>query len=185
MLHEIAHNTLYLKSATPFNESFAQLAGYRAAEAFFRRRGSEAAAQQAADRWLDEVVLSGYYTTLADRLDALYRVAPDSAAVVDSGRAALGRWAREQLEGTVGRQLPHLHHRPDGRSAGQQRAAWWRRGSTAPGWSCSRSGTSATARTSGPRWPRSIPSMQGVEGTAPLRVWPRPWPRRAPGDPGT
>ena len=50
------------------------------------------------------MVLSGYYTTLADRLDALYRVAPDSAAV-DSGRAALGRWAREQLEGTVGRQL--------------------------------------------------------------------------------
>lgn len=104
VLHEIAHNTLYIKSATPFNESFAQLAGYRAAEAFFRRRGSEVAARQAADRWLDEVVLSGYYTTLADRLDSLYRVAPDSAAV-DSGRAALGRWAREQLEGTVGRQL--------------------------------------------------------------------------------
>jgi predicted aminopeptidase len=104
VLHEIAHNTLYVKSATPFNESFAQLAGYRAAEAFFRRRGSVGAAAHAADRWLDEVVLSGYYAELSRRLDSLYRVAPDSQAV-DSGRAELGRWARQQLEGPVGAAL--------------------------------------------------------------------------------
>ncbi|HXW96823.1 MAG TPA: aminopeptidase [Gemmatimonadales bacterium] len=104
VLHEIAHNTLYVKSATPFNESFAQLAGYRAAEQFFRARGSTAAADQAANRWLDEVVLSDYYADLAQRLDTLYRTAPDSAAV-DSGRAELGRWAREQLQGPVGARL--------------------------------------------------------------------------------
>ena len=104
VLHEIAHNTLYVKSATPFNESFAQLAGYRAAEAFFRRRGSTAAAEQAANRWLDEVVLSDYYAALAARLDSLYKVAPDSAAV-DSGRAELGHWAREQLAGPVAARL--------------------------------------------------------------------------------
>lgn len=104
VLHEIAHNTLYVKSATTFNESFAQLAGYRAAELFFRRRGSDSAAVQAADRWHDEVVLSGYYTELAGKLDTLYRTVTDSVAV-DSGRAALGRWAREQLQGPVGQQL--------------------------------------------------------------------------------
>jgi predicted aminopeptidase len=104
VLHEIAHNTLYVKSATTFNESFAQLAGYRAAELFFRKRGSDSAATQAADRWLDEVVLSGYYTELAGKLDTLYKTVTDSVAV-DSGRAALGRWAREQLQGPVGQQL--------------------------------------------------------------------------------
>ena len=104
VLHEIAHNTLYLKSATEFNESFAQLAGYRGAEAFFRRRGSLAAAEQAAHRWEDEVVLSGYYADLSARLDTLYRTAPDSTAV-DSGRAELGRWARAELAGPVGARL--------------------------------------------------------------------------------
>ena len=85
-------------------KSFAQLAGYRAAEAFFRRRGSIGAAAHAADRWQDEVVLSQYYAELSHRLDSLYRDAPDSQ-VVDSGRAELGRWARQQLEGPVGAAL--------------------------------------------------------------------------------
>jgi predicted aminopeptidase len=104
VLHEIAHNTLYVKSATPFNESFAQLAGYRAAEEFFRRRGSEEAATRAADRWLDEVLLSGYYAELSRRLDSLYHSAPDSAAV-DSGRVELGRWARRELQDSLGPRL--------------------------------------------------------------------------------
>lgn len=103
VLHEIAHNTLYLKSATEFNESFAQLAGYRAAERFFRERGSDSAATQAANRWLDEVVLSGYYARLTERLDSLYAL-KDSAAIA-TGRVELSRWAREELAGPVGSQL--------------------------------------------------------------------------------
>lgn len=104
VLHEIAHNSLYVKSATPFNESFAQFAGYRAAERFFRDRGDTVNANLAAARWMDEIVLARYYTELVGRLKDFYATRPDSAAL-DSGRAAIAAWSREQLEGPVGSQL--------------------------------------------------------------------------------
>lgn len=103
VMHEIAHNTLYVKSATPFNESFAQLAGYRAAERFFRDRGSDSAAARAANRWLDEVALSGYYARLGARLDSLY--ATKDSATIANGRIEISRWAREELQGPVAAQL--------------------------------------------------------------------------------
>lgn len=100
VFHEIAHNTLYVKSATPFNESFAQLVGYRSAEQFFRSRGDTLDARRAADRWHDEQLLGDFYTELTDRLNRFYAAHPDSAAL-DSGRVAEGRWAREQFEGPL------------------------------------------------------------------------------------
>jgi predicted aminopeptidase len=104
VFHEIAHNTLYVKSATPFNESFAQLVGYRSAEAFFRERGDSAKAKQAADRWHDEIVLGEYYSALVRRLDSLYQQRPDSAAL-EAGRHEVGAWARSQLTGPVGQRF--------------------------------------------------------------------------------
>jgi len=104
VFHEIAHNTLYVTSATPFNESFAQMAGYRAAEAFFRSRGEALLAQRAADRWADEIVLAEYYSAFVGRLEAFYATRPAPAAL-DSGRAELARWSREQLQGTFGARL--------------------------------------------------------------------------------
>jgi predicted aminopeptidase len=104
VFHEIAHNSLYVKSATPFNESFAQLVAYRSAEHFFRDRGDSAAAQRAADRWHDEIVLGEYYDSLVGRLNRLYQTHP-SPEVLDSGRWAAARWARDQLEGPIGAQL--------------------------------------------------------------------------------
>ena len=104
VFHEIAHNSLYVKSATPFNESFAQMAGYRAAEAFFRARGDSVSARRAANRIHDEAVLGAFYAELTSRLESFYAEKPDSAAL-DSGRLAEGRWVRSQLEGAVGDSL--------------------------------------------------------------------------------
>jgi predicted aminopeptidase len=100
VFHEIAHNTLYVKSATPFNESFAQMVGYRSAQAFFEERGDSARAQQAADRWHDEIVLGDYYAALVERLENLYSRHPDSTTL-EEGRRSAAAWARSQLEGPI------------------------------------------------------------------------------------
>ncbi|HSE28052.1 MAG TPA: aminopeptidase [Gemmatimonadales bacterium] len=107
VFHEIAHNTLYVRSATPFNESFAQLAGYRAAEAFFRDRGDSALARRAADRWHDEVRLGAYYDSLAGRLERLYASGPDAAALA-AGRAEVAAWAREEVTARVAPEMRTL-----------------------------------------------------------------------------
>jgi predicted aminopeptidase len=104
VFHEIAHNTLYVKSATPFNESYAQFVGYHSAQRFFSERGDTVRARQASDRWHDEVVLGEFYAALVSRLQALYAQHPDSATL-EQGRAAAGGWARSQLEGPVAAQL--------------------------------------------------------------------------------
>jgi predicted aminopeptidase len=104
VFHEIAHNTLYVKSATPFNESFAQFVGYRSAESFFAGRADTSNARQAADRLHDEMVLGEFYAALIARLDSLYATRPDSAAL-EAGRAEVGAWAKARLEGPVGDSL--------------------------------------------------------------------------------
>ncbi len=101
VFHEIGHNSLYIKSATPFNESFAQLVGYRAAEEFFRGRGDSLLAVRAGDRWHDEVVLGEFYDTLLRRLEAFYATKP-AADSLEAGRVAIGQWVRSELEGPLG-----------------------------------------------------------------------------------
>ena len=104
VLHEIAHNTLWVKGNVAFNESYAQLVGYRGAEAFFRERGDTALARRAADRWHDEGVLGVFYADLIARADSFYATHPDSVAL-RAGKIAIGRWAREEFEGPVAAQV--------------------------------------------------------------------------------
>lgn len=100
VLHEIAHNTLWVKGNAPFNESFAQLVGYRGAEAFWRARGDTLDAQRAANRWNDEILLADFYRRLVGRLDSAYAAAPDSAAV-EAARARVAAWATADLADTL------------------------------------------------------------------------------------
>lgn len=100
VFHEMAHNTIWVKGATDFNESFAQWVGYRAAERYFLARGDTILAVRAADRWHDEQLLGGYYERLLDKLDSLYAMHLPPAAN-DSGRAAVARWSRDTLGGSL------------------------------------------------------------------------------------
>src|SRR5204862_1292381 len=104
VIHELAHNTLYVKSQTPFNESFASFVGYRGAEAFFRSRHDTLDARRAKSRWTDERTLDVFYAELARRLDSAY-AEPLSGERFEQVRTTLFGWAREQLRGTVGQSL--------------------------------------------------------------------------------
>lgn len=97
VFHELAHNTLWVKNATDFNESFAQWVGYRASADFFQSRHDTALAIRAEGRWHDEQVLGDYYELLLRRLDSLYAMHLSPAAN-DSGRATISRWSRDTLE---------------------------------------------------------------------------------------
>jgi predicted aminopeptidase len=104
VIHELAHNTLYVKSQTPFNESFASFVGYRGAEAFFRSRHDTLDARRAAARWRDERTLDVFYAELARRLDSAY-AEPLNGERLELVRNSLYGWAREQFRGAVGQSL--------------------------------------------------------------------------------
>jgi predicted aminopeptidase len=104
VFHEIAHNTIWVKGATDFNESFAQWVGYRAAEQFFWKRGDTVLAFRAADRWHDEQILGDYYGLLLGKLDSLYalQLPPEQN---ESGREVIAQWSTDTLAGPLGQFL--------------------------------------------------------------------------------
>lgn len=76
VLHELAHNHLYIGSRGTFNESFATFVGHAAAIEFFcgREGGGPATVKcaRARDLWADALDISRFITALEGRIRALY-----------------------------------------------------------------------------------------------------------------
>ncbi|MCH7874812.1 MAG: aminopeptidase [Gemmatimonadetes bacterium] len=104
VIHEIAHATLYVANATPFDESFATFVGFRGAAAFFRSVGDSARAARAAAIWRDQLRLSAYYADLVEELTEVYRARPPKRELGVSRDEIFAR-ARQRLRGALGAEL--------------------------------------------------------------------------------
>ena len=110
VIHEILHNTVWVKGNVPFNESLADFVGYRGAERFFLARGDRRSAAFAVARWRDEIRLAHFYDSLAARLGRLY-AGPQRGAALDSARERIFREARAALADSVGKTLQTIDGR--------------------------------------------------------------------------
>ncbi|MDE3172718.1 MAG: aminopeptidase [Gemmatimonadota bacterium] len=117
VIHELTHNTFYLASQVPFDESFANFDGARGSEAFYRARGDTALARVADARWADEKLLGRFWDRLYRSVDSAYRAHPgagDSALRVAAHDTVYAR-ARDELTRDVGPRLPTIDPRYLGR----------------------------------------------------------------------
>lgn len=104
VIHEILHNTLFVRGRADFNESMASWVGYRGAEAFFYARGDSVNARRAAARWRDQVRLSRFYSEVTRRVERLY-ASGVTGAELQRERAGVYRQAADAMAGAVGAQL--------------------------------------------------------------------------------
>ena len=74
VIHELAHNTLFVPSQVAFNESFASFVGDRGAIAFFCGMEGEDGprCRTARERWADDVAFGRFLERLIDDLETMY-----------------------------------------------------------------------------------------------------------------
>lgn len=104
VIHEIAHNTLWVQGDARFNESYANFVGYRGAQAFFAERGDLATSVRCAAIWRDEKRMAAFYTALEAELSRTYSSGLSGPAL-EERRQEVFQGAREMLAGRFGQTL--------------------------------------------------------------------------------
>lgn len=106
VIHELSHNTLFVKGDAEFSESFASFIGARGAEEFFRARNATAAADAVVEDWGNDQILGAFWERTAKTLDSAYRASPSDSAARVVARDSVYARARRLLVDSVG---PTLH----------------------------------------------------------------------------
>jgi predicted aminopeptidase len=99
VIHEITHNTVWVRGAAEFNESLASYIGLRGAEAFFAARGDSVNAWRGAMRRRDEARLGELHALLVRELEELYRAGLPLDTVLARREVVFAR-ARERYRST-------------------------------------------------------------------------------------
>lgn len=110
ILHELLHNTLFVKGSVDFNESLANFVGKRGAIAYFTGRAGPVSPQARRARrvWKEELEFSAFLMDWVACLRALYR-ADASEAEKLHGRAVLFEAMREAWRRQIADRPDHLH----------------------------------------------------------------------------
>ncbi len=99
VIHELVHNTLFVKGEVEFNESLASFVGARGAAAFFRARGQERAARRVEQEWADDKLLGTFWATTARKIDSVFAIpGRDSLTRVEESEKVYARMRRVLLE---------------------------------------------------------------------------------------
>ncbi len=97
VIHELLHNTVFVKGDVTFNESFASFVGAHGAMAFFAARGDTAAVRRARDDWEDDKVLGTFWATMMQRVDSALSLPGRDAAARVAARDTVYAQMRERL----------------------------------------------------------------------------------------
>jgi predicted aminopeptidase len=99
VIHELTHNTLFVRGEVTFNESFASFVGARGAIRFFAARGQARAARRVEAEWRDEKLLGSFWGATLSAVDSAYRRHPgDSAARVAARDTVFARMLRRLMD---------------------------------------------------------------------------------------
>lgn len=102
VIHELAHNTLFVPSQVEFNESFASFVGARGAAEFFGARGDTASARLVELEWEDDKRLGAFWEALRQSIDSAYAAWPNDSAARVRARDEVYAAARRTLVDSVG-----------------------------------------------------------------------------------
>jgi len=99
VIHELVHSTFYAPGQAIFNESFANFAGARGAQEFYRLRGDTLALVRLERRWQDQKTLGAFWMMVYGEVESAYRAHPgDSAARVRARDSVFARMRVKLME---------------------------------------------------------------------------------------